>query len=57
LFWLAMIGGLVLLFRHRRWDHSHPGSEEAMLAERFARGEITEQGYRERVAVLRERSR
>ena len=36
-FWLAVIVGLVLLIGRRRWDHSHPGSGEAMLAERFAR--------------------
>ncbi len=57
LFWLAVIAGLVLLFRRRQWGHWHAGSGEAVLAERYARGEITEQEYRERIAVLRERSR
>ena len=57
LFWLAVIVGLVFLFRRRRWAHGHAGSGEAVLAERYARGEITEDEYRKRVAVLRDASR
>jgi putative membrane protein len=57
LFWVAVIVGLALLFRRRRWGQGHGGSGEAMLAERYARGEITEEEYRQRMAVLRGRAR
>jgi putative membrane protein len=57
LFWLAVIVGLVFLFRRRRWGHWHGASGEAALAERYARGEITEDEYRKRRAVLQEGSR
>jgi len=56
LFWLAVIAGLVFLFR-RRWGTDHLRSGRAVLAERYARGEITEEEYRTRAAVLEERSR
>jgi putative membrane protein len=56
LFWLAVVAGLVLLFRHRRGtDHIRSG--RAVLAERYARGEISEEEYRTRAAVLNERTR
>lgn len=39
--------------RHRRhWQHRHHSSGRSILAERFARGEIDEQEYRQRLAVL-----
>jgi putative membrane protein len=57
LFWLVVIGGLFFLVRPRRWAHRHAGSGEAVLAERYARGEITEDEYRQRRSVLQERSR
>ena len=47
---------LAFLFR-RGWYHRQGGSGEAVLGERYARGEITEEEYRRRRAVLRERSR
>ena len=56
LFWLVLWGTvIVLLFRRRRtwWNAGHSG--EDVLGERFARGEITEEEYRKRRAVLRER--
>ena len=56
LFWLAVIAGLVFLFR-RRWGTDHLRSGRAVLAERYARGEITEEEYRTRAGVLNERSR
>jgi putative membrane protein len=56
LFWLAVVVGLVLLFR-RRWGTDHVRSGRAILAERYARGEINEEEYRARAAVLKERSR
>ncbi|CAN5362248.1 hypothetical protein BH20ACT24_BH20ACT24_21630 [soil metagenome] len=52
LFWFAVIVGLAFWFRRRR-DHGHIGSGEAVLAERYARGDITEEEYRQGIAVLR----
>jgi putative membrane protein len=57
LFWLTVLVALVVLFRRRRWGQWHGGSGAAVLEERYARGEITEQEYRQRMAVLREGSR
>ena len=57
LFWGLLTTGIVLLVRYLRSDH--PGqapsasSAEQMLAERFARGEINETEYRDRLATLR----
>ena len=56
LFWVAVVVGLVFLFR-RRWGTDHVRSGRAVLAERYARGEISEEEYRTRAAVLDERSR
>lgn len=39
----------------RRWRHSDRRSGESVLAERYARGEITDTEYRERLQVLRRR--
>jgi uncharacterized membrane protein len=50
LFWLVLIGGLILLFTRRRWRR--PGAE-AILAERYARGEISADEYRDRLANLK----
>ena len=59
LFWGAVIAGIVLLVRHfsrggqqAPAPPSQPASPEQMLAERFARGEIDEEEYRQRLAVL-----
>jgi putative membrane protein len=56
--------GLIFLFwglfwRRGRWHHHHGGygdgpSAEQVLGERYARGEITEEEYRQRRTVLRE---
>ena len=54
LFWVAVVVGLALLFR-RRWGTGHIRSGRAVLAERYARGEISEEEYRTRAAVLKER--
>ena len=58
LFWLLFWVGVVVFFAssRRRWyrhggHHGHAG--ENVLAERFARGEINEQEYRERLDVLK----
>ena len=50
LFWLVLIGGLIFLFTRRRWRRP---DAEAILAERYARGEISADEYRERLANLK----
>lgn len=60
--WIAFFWGLVIVLGRRFWwrrehDLRGPGSGEAVLAERYARGEISEEDYRQRRAVLRERPR
>lgn len=59
LLWFALFWGAVVFvgFRFRRnWAGRFPrGSAESVLAERYARGEISVQEYRERLGVLRER--
>jgi putative membrane protein len=59
LFWGAVIAGIVLLVRHfgrggqqTPAPPSQPASPEQLLAERFARGEIDEEEYHQRLAVL-----
>jgi putative membrane protein len=49
-FWIV-----VLVTVGRRWGSPQRQSGEAVLAERYARGEIDEGEYRERQAVLRRR--
>ncbi len=59
LLWFALIVGAFFFFgaRMRRGMHNRPfQSGEAVLAERYARGEVTEDEYRERLAVLNQRS-
>jgi len=53
-FWGVIVTFLVVGFRRRR-AYFRPGrSGESVLAERYARGEVSEQEYRDRLAVLRE---
>jgi putative membrane protein len=65
-FWGLVIAGVVALVRYTGGPHraGRPdesgvppgaGRAEDVLAERFARGEIDEDEYRRRLAVLRER--
>nr|WP_240629930.1 SHOCT domain-containing protein [Specibacter cremeus] len=56
LFWLIVIA-LFLIFGPLRWrryrlEHQHQGAE-SVLRERYARGEIDETEYRQRLGVLR----
>ena len=58
LFWLlVVVGAGYLLWRRTNTMASGPAAPsstaEAVLAERYARGEIDEDEYRERLAVLR----
>ena len=62
LFWTALILGVVMVARLLRRDHpGKSGSSEMapqqLLAERFARGEITEDDYRQSLRVLSETAR
>ncbi len=57
LFWALLIVGIVVLIRFsvgdRQPSSSRPTpSPEQVLADRFARGEISETEYRDRLAVL-----
>jgi putative membrane protein len=63
LFWVLLIAGIVALVAYitgDRQDRRIPpditstASPEQVLATRFARGEINETEYRDRLAVLRE---
>ena len=54
LFWGAVAAVGVYLLRRRRAGRGE--AAEAVLADRFARGEISDEEYRERLAVLRERT-
>ena len=53
LLWLAVIVTVVWLFKRRRWSGGPPenGGDRArsILAERYARGEISSEEYRERL--------
>ena len=55
LFWILVWGAVIFtIFRFRRsgrWNHGH--SAEEVLAERYARGEINVDEYRERLNVLK----
>ncbi len=58
LLWVLFFIGLffVLGRRARYWKHGGP-SGQAVLAERYARGEISEDEYRTRLSVLRSSAR
>jgi putative membrane protein len=57
--WIVLIWGAVAFFfwRRRGWWRGPSASGEAVLEERYARGEITEDEYRERLRVLKESGR
>jgi putative membrane protein len=52
LLWIGVFVGLFLLFRGRR-DRWQTASAEEILGERYARGEISVEEYRQRLDVLR----
>jgi putative membrane protein len=53
--WITVVALLVVAFRGGwgRRGRSHEGSAEAILGERFAKGDITAEEYRGRLAELR----
>ena len=57
LLWLVVIVTVVWFFKRRRWNgpRAQTGADRArdILAERYARGEITGEEYRERLEGLR----
>lgn len=59
LFWALIIGAIVALVRYLgagrtdRVTSTTPSGPERILADRFARGEIDEEEYRRRMAVIR----
>lgn len=53
IFWFLVIGLLIFTVKRRRWQHQGPGSAEGVLRERYARGEIDDTEYRQRLEVLR----
>jgi putative membrane protein len=52
LLWIALLVGAFFLFRRRR-DRWQTHSAEEVLAERYAKGEISADEYRQRLGVLR----
>ncbi len=64
LFWALLIVGIIALIRFtvgdredRRVSPPQAPSPQQVLADRFARGEISETEYRDRLAVLRNHAR
>jgi putative membrane protein len=59
LLWLAVIGAFIWFFavngrrRMRAWDSTGQRAGESRLAERYASGEIDDDEYARRLAVLR----
>ncbi len=53
-FWLAVAAAVAWLVARRRGDRGPSGSDRAreILAERYARGDITTEEYRDRLAQL-----
>lgn len=56
LFWVLLWGAVIFaIVRFRRGPREHRGhSAEDVLAERYARGEIAVDEYRERLSILKE---
>ena len=54
LLWIVLGVGVFFLFRRRR-DHLPIHSAEGVLAESYAKGEISSDEYRQRLNVLRRR--
>lgn len=59
LVWIVFFWAVVAFFfwRRRGWRGGRGASGESVLGERYARGEITEDEYRERLRVLKDTRR
>lgn len=62
LFWALLVVGIVALIRYTTGDQQNravapSASPEHVLAARFARGEISETEYRDRLEILNQQSR
>lgn len=53
LFWVAVIVTAIVLFKRRGDRMRREGGAEGVLRERYARGEVSEDEFRERLTVLR----
>lgn len=53
LFWAAVIVTIVVLFKRRGAHWRRESGAEGVLRERFARGDVTEEEFRQRLEVLR----
>ena len=51
---LALIAGVFFMLRRRPGTGHEERTGESVLAERYAKGEISEEEYRQRLTVLRE---
>ena len=59
-FWTLVVGGVVWLLRNKGHQHQEPtapgeSAARRILDERFARGELTEEEYRQRRELLEAR--
>ncbi len=54
---VAIIAGVFFLLRRRPGEGREERTGESVLAERYAKGEISEEEYRQRLTVLRESRR
>jgi putative membrane protein len=58
--WLLIVAAIIttiVILRRRHWARHGMRSGEARLAERYANGEIDEQEYKDKLAVLKEQGR
>ncbi|MGH3503454.1 MAG: SHOCT domain-containing protein [Nocardioidaceae bacterium] len=58
--WLLIVAGVIttiVMLSRRRWRMAGSQAGESRLSELYAAGEITEEEYRQRLAVLKEQRR
>ncbi|OBF19925.1 hypothetical protein A5725_17570 [Mycobacterium kubicae] len=54
LLWALVIAAVVLVVRHRGSPAARAPRDEGLLAERYARGEIDDAEYQQRITLLRQ---